>query len=272
MNKILVTSGCSFTENSGLGEAWPSQLNKIGKFTQFYNEGQAAQSNKLIKLRAQYRISELLKIYKPEEITVGIMWTGFDRTAIFTADQYTIDFVDNSAATVDRDFLKPFNFIENARYKWVPLVHDHLSADHLHRPYYSKVYNNKQAILELFMYISDMQNYLERVGVNYFMSTAWNLFQYECDGWCNDKEAYFPNEKLKKSFIPLDALNDENYSWIIDSIDFEKFLKVEGLWEYTYNINPNRTSKVHHHPTGEEHLQYTREYILPHLNIEQNII
>ena len=268
MNKLLVTSGCSFSSDSQLGESWPTRLKELGRFDTLINESKPGQSNKLIKLRLQYKVIELLKVYKPEEITVGVMWTGVDRTAILTDEKEIIKTSAKDASEEGADYLVPFNFVENSKQLWVPLLQDNSYPELVHKPYYSKIYTKSNAYVEFLIGVYDLQTFLTNLGISYFMSTAWNVFNFEGDSWWTDKGSFERYGKLKNTIIDTDILKDSNYSWIVEQIDFDKFISVEGMWEYCYSINPERDHKIEHHPTGEEHYKFTEQLILPQLKID----
>lgn len=266
MNNILVTGGCSFSSEGSapFGLAWPQYLKEIGKFDTLYNQSRPAQSNKLISLQVKYKILELLKKYDAKDLTVGIMWTGLDRNALLTSDDNYIDIAYADSNRNGKDFLVPFNFLNDTDEKWIPLLQDHPNLEILHKPYYSRIYKQENAIVDYLIQVKSMQDFLSNLDINYFMSTAWNLLKHPGESWWNTVHASTVKTLEKTHFTLIE--NNRNYKWLLDSIDLKKFIPVEGLWEYCYKINPGRDRKLHHHPIEKEHLKFTEEYIIPYIN------
>jgi hypothetical protein len=80
MTKLLITSGCSFSECiSPAVKTWPKHLAKelIDYTHQSYAMG--SQGNGLISRGIVYGVNEALKTHSPEDILVGVMWSGTDR-------------------------------------------------------------------------------------------------------------------------------------------------------------------------------------------------
>lgn len=91
--KVLLTCGCSVTfgnELSDIGDnkekpsdlAWPALLAKYLKIPNVINTAESASGNDFIKRKTIKSIDEVLKIYKSEEILVGIMLTQLYRFEI----------------------------------------------------------------------------------------------------------------------------------------------------------------------------------------------
>ena len=80
--KLLITSGCSFSEAINHDITWPVHL------TQYLNceavhLGRGSAGNGIISRTIVHAVITALKSYKPEELLVGIMWSGYSRHEFF---------------------------------------------------------------------------------------------------------------------------------------------------------------------------------------------
>ena len=82
MSKLLITSGCSFSEcitvNAGKG-TWPNHLAKMLPDYKHVSYAMGSQGNGLISRGIIYGVCEALKTHSPNEILVGVMWSGSSR-------------------------------------------------------------------------------------------------------------------------------------------------------------------------------------------------
>ena len=82
MKKILNTSGCSFSECvtyiAGNG-TWPRHLAKTLEEHEHVSYAMGSQGNGLISRSIIYGVTKALQTYKPEDILVGVMWSGSNR-------------------------------------------------------------------------------------------------------------------------------------------------------------------------------------------------
>jgi hypothetical protein len=77
--KQLITSGCSFSECRSHVGTWPKHLADALPDYAHVSTAMGSQGNGLISRRAIYQVTEALKQTSPEDILVGIMWSGPDR-------------------------------------------------------------------------------------------------------------------------------------------------------------------------------------------------
>ena len=94
MIKLLITTGCSFTQYPGSNVSWSYHLSKsMNVETLFLGHGAA--SNGIISKKTIFNTLDALKKYKPEEILVMVMWSTHDRKTFFL-DRYQADiFIDD---------------------------------------------------------------------------------------------------------------------------------------------------------------------------------
>jgi hypothetical protein len=256
--KVVATSGCSFsdTQNWRSYKTWPKQLADQLNIKDWFNEGRGGQSNNLIRMRIIYRVSELLKTYKPEDILVGVMWSGPDRVGIHF-DKNILNEDKTGKVWVDA-----YNFIpESLDTVWKPLLLSHEGV--LQKQYYKYFHNPIGGVISTLHDILYTQKFLESAGVKYFMTNAWNIFEFKWDHWGQYKGT---SETKNQNIGSHPDLAKPDLKWISDLIEWSKFIPVEGEWEWISQLNPNRDYIKEHHPSEEEHYEFTKQIIIPFLN------
>lgn len=255
--KVLITSGCSFTGWEGAKKTWAHYLSS--NYGVFYNEGRGAQSNRLIKNRTYYRVNECIsRGIKADDITVGIMWTGIDRTAFYN---HKDDKLESTLYTKQIKHLRNFNFTSSKSFFWKPTVSvTSITPSDLN--YYKYIYLESDHIARFLEDVIALQNFLTSKGIKYFMTTAWDLDSFRNDTWSCGYRDMLPVDIFNKNYIK--KLGSEyNLDYIVDNIDLNRFLDIRGMWEYCYHINPNRDCKKDHHPTEDENKQFYNNIVKP---------
>lgn len=232
-NKILLTSGCSFTFENW---CWPTFVaNEINY--ELLNIGMASQGNGLIAKKTIYNVKKLLETHNPENILVGIMWSGVDRHEIY------IDKNVNYKNTDGWD-INPTNIIEgDLNKRWLILNHGwKLDEAQL---WYNNFHTFIGSMVNTLEYILLTQYFLKQHNIKYFMTTYkfifedWLIENVECD-------------------------------YLYNMIDFDKFLPINGCLEWLIE-NHNQESfnfpeiSMHEHPTENGHKIFAKEVILPYL-------
>lgn len=239
--KVLLTAGCSFSEcinydqnHNEDNKTWPVFLReKLG--TEHYSEAMGSQGNGLVSRRVQYRISELLKTYQPEDILVGIMWTGRDRFEFYF--EQPVEFTTN----IDGWIENPTRVAEGDTGGWV-ILNPHWKHEH-NPPFYRHYYNETAAQLYTIEHILNCQRYLDLLGIRYFFTQAF-------DSVFN--QLYKDNPNCK-------------YLW--DQINWHKFLPVRSEYHWVKENCPNQhVDNFHPHPW--QHQRFVDQVVIPYL--EQN--
>lgn len=233
--KLLIASGCSYTAKYS---NWPEPLSDLLNCPHD-NYGVPSVGNGRISRSAIYGVSQSLKQYKPEEILVGIVWSGSSRNEIY---QSSVD-IDNIYPTPDN----PHGFVSDKK-NWVTLSHHW--KDHYSDTFYRNFYDQTSADIITLEHILRTQWFLEKNNINYFMSTF-------APGVLPDKV-------------------DENTEHLLELIDFSKFLKVKSVMEWCIedsNLPINESDKQYMnlgtinnmHPTPEMSEAFAERVIMPHL-------
>lgn len=231
--KHLVTSGCSFTETrSNIVVSWAQHLsNKLN--LELHNYGYSSMGNSLIARQAIFGVEKLLQHYNPEDILVGIMWSGSDR-----GDYFDQDVKLGAMNGVDSCIENPITF---AKGNWIiqNAGWDHPSSS----IWYKHFWNPIGGLINTLERIMWTQNYLDSKGIKYFMST------YSSKG------------------CPIDT-DDENINWMRNSLDLSKFCDF-GMYEWCRDHGEVGFTREFEgdvsHPNSKQHMEYMNKVIIPYL-------
>jgi hypothetical protein len=240
--KVLLSSGCSFTFEDW---NWPGYLSRKLNLN-VMNKGMASQGNGLISRKVISGLDELLKTYKKEEILVGVMWSGVNRHEYYTED--TNDIKTWGFFSKDDHTIKNPTDVIDGEFNW-RIMNIGWDGEEV-KSYYEFFHNEISSMVFTIEHILRVQWYLDSLGVDYFMSTYMDIFQW-------GRLKYHPE------VLPL-----------FDKINFEKFLPVDGCMEWVQNnydelgmpIELDKYGNRGQHPTPFGHEKFTEEVIIPHLS------
>ena len=246
MQKVLIVSGCSFTFEEW---NWPGHLGEMLNL-KVINVGMASQGNGLISRKLLYALDKALLEYKPEEILVGVMWSGTDRADFHSFDRKNV--LDWGGFSEDTPRVKNPTSIVDDNFNW------HIMNQHWEnresKIYYSMFHTAVQGMLYSVEHILRVQWYLEKLNIPYFMSTFTSIFT----------EILVENPEIE---------------YLYKKIDFSSFLPTKGCYEWVlehykddggFNV-PDNKQYLGIHPTSFGHQQFAKKVIIPHL-IEKQII
>ena len=237
--KILITSGCSFTN----GETnWPVHLNKLLN-SKLINVGESSQGNALISRKLIYQVDTALKIYKPEEIVIGVIWSSVERSEryIQKSDEFCgVPHLDFNPTSV----IKGYPNWRILRHEWINSPDSKL---------YYEIYSNLiSSMVYSIEHILRVQWYLEKCGIKYFMSTITDILH------------------------PY-LLHHVEISYLYKQIDFSKFLPIEGEYEWvkknypTNGFNPPLPDGTPDwHPNDFGSMKFAESVIFPFLQNQTN--
>jgi hypothetical protein len=240
--KILIASGCSFTFEDW---CWPGHLSKELNIN-LLNVGMSCQGNGLISKKLIHTVDEQLKIRNPEDILVGVMWSGIDRHDIYI-DEYYEPF-----SNIDGWWENPTNIIDG-RKNWLIL------NQHWKTKISSLWYKNFHTVIGSMIYsIQDVllvQWYLEKHNIKYFMTTYMDIFHRSSDTINHPEVKYLFNMINFDTFIPIIGC----YEWIKENHNDDGFDKVK------------QTDPSPFHPNSCGHNLFSTEVIIPHLKTKNLI-
>lgn len=256
MFKYFISTGCSFTEIPHMelfgvtdpifdmedmhrSYSWPVHLTKYLQCTPQY-KGKGASGNGIISRTTIYEVLDALKTYKPEDILVGVMWSGAYRQEVYAVNprlQHHSLFAGVPNQSNPASVGGEFNF-----YKVMPYWEDELSTVY-YRDFYDEVWAHAQTL----EHILRVQWFLKNYNIRYFMTS------------------YYPNVFPKTNEI----MNHPDVKYLYDAIDFNNFLDVDSEFEWcarrqkpeTWDLTKSKNA----HPHTKQHKAFTDNVIIPHL-------
>jgi len=233
--KTLLASGCSFTFEPW---NWPTFVCNQMDYN-LVNVGMGSSGNGLIGKKVIYNVDKLLKTHKPEDIVVGVMWSGIDRNDFYTDDNRKISNVNNWIEN-------PTHIIEG-RKNWA-ITNFRWENTHS-KLWYENFHTSVGSIIQTIQNILMVQWYLERNNIKYFMSSFIDIFH------ANGGDGLITYDEVV---------------YLYEMIDFTKFLPVSGCHEWVkehYNElgfnEPDKNGYIGIHPTKFGHQKFAEEVIVP---------
>lgn len=234
---ILVTSGCSFAEME-IAKTWPYYLQD--RFDKHFYEGASSQGNGLISRRLIYRVHELLKTYDPQDLVVGVMWSGPSRGEMYQSQELIFK-------NTDGWWKNPIRHPANDQGSWI-LVNSHWKNNFAKNYYYYHDFVQDQ--IKTLEYINFTQLFLKQFGIKYFMS-------------------YYMDEVFEH--YKYDWNTHPNTKHLMEMIDWNYFLP--GGSEMSW-VKTNTRFKLHpdgQHPSNNQHRVYVERVIIPFLKEKYNL-
>ena len=248
-NKILITSGCSFSEciNDGPTITWPRHLSNLLPNYEHKSYAMGSQGNGLISRSIIYAVTEALKTYKPEDILVGVMWSGFTRHDYRISGEEFLSFAPND--NVDGWITNPTKFMKE--YPEVPnnwLIMNWGWKVKEAQTYYNNFFDLIGATIYSIEHILRTQWFLKINQIKYFFT------DFACENLGYDE--YMSNVEIK---------------YLHDQIDREQYLPVKSEYDWIY-INSKFSDRwtqlgknPKEHPHTEHHKEFTEQVIFPWL-------
>jgi hypothetical protein len=242
MKKILITGGCSFSDCSNEHtKTWPKHLAEILAAYKPVHTGQGSHGNGIISRKVIYEVQHYLQQgVNPEDILVGVMWSGPNRYDIFS-DASPPGYND-SANEETNLYENPTKFVrENSEKQWYIFNHS-WQKNYFNSAYYKLYHNEVMHQLLTVEHILRVQWFLKSLNIKYFMSCY-------TDKVFSDKFTSHPEVK-----------------YLYDLIDFDQFLPIKGEYEWCRDISafefpdPNDM-----HPGSEQHQDFVKKVVSPWL-------
>lgn len=248
-NKIFVTSGVA---SNNIKNNWQNvckeKLNCV-----LYDLTEEKIGNALIARKLIYKVNELIKAHKPEEIIVGVMWTIPDIHERYLIDGKNDSYVGKSSTNL----ISVVDGIKN----WRILDYESISTSEDCDLYFKVLYDWLQSYVLSLEHILRTQWYLKKLGIKYFMTSRLDIF--------NNEENYMKIfSKLKE--IRKHKLQILSYSEVVylsDMIQKSTFLPIDGMLEWLQEQYPNEgfgdTEKLT--PNNFGHEKFATEMVIPFL-------
>ena len=261
--KTLVTGGCSFSVDG----CWPTQL-AYGLDMEYMIAGQSGAGNEFIMTATLFNISNLLAEGKdPEDLLVGVMWSGADRITHHFIDAEENRLGDCAGAwgkisdeSGDYITFAPSQVkqsrqdINTGKNRYADL------GDFILNELYA---TDVQRVLHTLKSIFTLQEYLKRHEIQYF------FMRYTEDAFL---QWIFDRDDTPSSGL---GWEHDDIKWWVKLIDWDKFIE-GGMYQWCYDHadrpfveekkfgwEPTRNSPQH--PSHPQHQQYTEQVIIPYL-------
>lgn len=248
MSKLLITSGCSFSECitylAGKG-TWPNHLRDMLNY-EHKSYAMGSQGNGLISRSVIYGVTEALKTHKSEDILVGVMWSGSNRHDYYCQNSNELNFVRDK---IDNGWIEnPTSFVKQTKKNWVILNinwnDNNTEAETYYRMFHSEIGSSIYSI----EHVLRTQYFLQHNKIKYFFTdfTDENIVNNYLIGHPEINYLY----KLidRDYYLPVSS----EFSWV------RKNTKFSHLWN-------DPTLKYWEHPTSEMHQEFAEQVIYPWL-------
>ncbi|MDB4330948.1 hypothetical protein N9993_00225 [bacterium] len=242
--KVLITGGCSFSADS---HCWPVHLQNNLSCDTHYQTGVGSSGNDLISRKVIWQVNECLKKgVSPEDMLVGIMWSGKERRA-FLIDSFN-----------DLGICQPFDS-ETSPHEWPQVSQTQQSwwvligvgfNSLFSQNWYKRYQNHPSDSIYAYENILRTQWFLQNYNIKYFMTT-------------------YTDEVLRDR--PDDNANYQ-HDYLKDMIDFEYFLPVSSEHGWCVeNYNERFPNPGDPHPGNYQHKRFSEEVIIPYLRDKYDI-
>lgn len=248
--KCLITAGCSNSQVPNADVTWPVHLNEALKPDQVYYLGQGAAGNGIISRKVIYALTEALKTYRPEEILVGIMWSGSDRREVYSFNDKPTEKISNDIVS----YRNPCAVIhENNHY----ILNKHWTHNEYAKTYHS-IISDEDSVLVTLEHMLRVQWLLKLNNIKYFMTEYdYDVFAPYAIGIVDKLQIINSGEDLK---------------FLYDQIDFEFWLPIDNMYSYAkFDSKFDFARPPDPHPSTEQHKEMVEKVLLPFLKNKYNI-
>lgn len=233
--KCLIAAGCSFSQVPNSDITWPVHLRDNLNIENCLFLGQGAAGNGIISRKVIYHSQKMLKIYKPEEILVGIMWSGRDRQEVYSTDK---NFSHNSIKGIEA-YRNPVRVAEEYNFY---LMNAHWKDDATTN-YIKNFYDEVGAFILSIEHILRTQWFLKAFKIPYFMC------EYSVD--C----------------LPRDTkiCTHSDIEYLLKLIDKSFWLPIDNMWQYAVDTGLPFARPPDPHPSTEHHKKFISEIVFSYL-------
>jgi hypothetical protein len=249
MKKLLITSGCSFSECISVAvDTWPRHLVKLLPEYKHKSYAMGSQGNGLISRSVIYGVIEALKTYKPEDILVGVMWSGSNRHDFRCFDTSDLNFVQDK---VNNGWIEnPTGFVEYSTKNWVILNINWADKNNKEAETYYRMFHDEiGASIYSIEHIIRTQLFLKSKGIKYFFTDFVDdniVSQYNIT---HPDINYLYNQIDRECYLPVKS----QFNWVINNT------------QYKHLFNQDDIKKGPVHPETEMHKEFVDQVIMPWL-------
>lgn len=308
----LITAGCSYSQPANKDITWPLELqHQIKSLRYVAHRGHGASGNSIISRKVISTVlSALEQGVLPDQMLVGIMWSGCDRQShysekyqrnfmrttvigrshnyndfLYEISRYPDDepiFADITDRT-ERDWASNPFAIRQPRVPSHYILNPHFS-DEMTVKYFESFVNPEKAIIETCEHILRTQWFLKDKGIRYFMTEYdHDVFTYmgphpKSEHYSKQTECIIDPDKYtqEKHFA---YLNNPEINYLYNEIDKNYWLPIKHLQDWVTNVsefkhrdmNPDTGLPRDPHPSTEQHKDFVAKVVLPFLLEKYNL-
>lgn len=303
---FFISAGCSYSQVPNRDITWPVHVQKaFGLETnEVYHSASGGTGNRIISRKVIHAVTQALKTHKPEDLLVGILWSGCDRhslviqenektynkcTKIGLPNTYS-EFLKDKQRLADKrlSFNNPlyighpaeFNhFLRYRRDDPGEFNHYTLNAhwdDELTFIYYNNFVDTLGSLVQTCEDILRTEWFLKKHNIKYFMA------EYDFDtfffagisdqtasllGYDKDCPAVYSNHQKYKCDV-----HHPDVKYLYDMIDKDYWLPIKHLGDWVRNVSKfDYRDPKDPHPSTEQHIDFTKQIILPFLEKKYGI-
>jgi hypothetical protein len=258
-NKIFIAAGGEFVNDKN---SW-QHICKEKLNYELHDLTEVKISNAIISRKIIYKVNELIKTHKTEDIIVGIVWTIPMIHERYISNGKNDDYMGKS----ETGFTSVVDNVKN----WRILNHDSISSSEDCELYFKIIYNKLQSYVLSLEHILRTQWFLNKLGIKYFMTSYVDIFHYE-----KNFLKMYDFSKLtdyKRECYRLNILGYNEVTYLHGMIDTRQFLPIYSMLDWLQENCADNGFKDSEKliPNGFGHEKFATEVIIPYLK-EKNII
>lgn len=244
--KLLISTGCSFTQYPNTRTNWPFYLTQRLSCDSYY-AGTGCADNDFIANKTLYQLDKaiLQNNIDPKTILLGVMWSGLGRKSVYLQNPY-IDFyhIKHYEDQNQHWFCgNPNRIVDEANYYFInPQWKDQLSD-----LYYRYFYDEVGAAINTIKNMLLVQNFCKVNNIKYFFTE-------------------YAEDTIRTSA----DLENPDIKYLYDMLDLTNFLPISNMdyWnqhQSGYSFPVTDDGIFDNHPTNEMSEKFVDVVILPHL-------
>jgi hypothetical protein len=284
----FVSAGCSYSQVPNTDITWPVHVQKAFNLDDDHvrHLGIGAIGNEMISKLVIYNVNDLLKTHKPEDLLVGIMWSGCDRhlltireservyskaTKLGLPESYSE--IDECKPYRPRNYFQSPTKIACEEYNYYTL-NCHWN-DELTINYYNRFVDPLGSLISTCEHILRTEWFLKQHNIKYFMC-AYDFDTFMYAGIPGPNIGYGYDEDCPALQInsnkQYDTIDHPDVKYLYDMIDKTYWLPITDLRHWVKNVSKfDFRDPTDPHPSTEQHIDFTKQIILPFLEKIYNI-
>jgi hypothetical protein len=285
---FFISGGCSYSQVPNTDITWPVHVQKAFGLAQHEVDHTAigASGNKIISRRVIHRVLKALKTHKPEDLLVGILWSGCDRHSLmlrenprtynkctklmFMPHTYA-EFLKAKPSIVDMvhtNFNNPVTIGDDTQFNHY-ILNSHWE-DELTVTYYNDFVDALGSIVQTCEDILRTEWFLKKHNIKYFMAE----YDFDTFFYAGVPDHYTVTADYDKDCLALECndqkhkcdVYDPDIKYLYDMIDKDYWLPIDNLASWAKNVSKfDFRDPPDPHPSTEQHIDFTNQIILPFL-------